>query len=121
MEALLGLTLVLISLLIVFQLFFTADSTVAHADRVAQANQLARSRLELEVSRPYDALSSSQGQERVAHATRRGSRISTSFDYEVTVTEPDPAKKIKVVEVTVSWGERPKHQVSLASSKGELW
>lgn len=73
------------------------------------------------MSRPYASIASSQGEERVGHASRRGTPISTTFSYRVEVTEPDPSKRVKHIEVIVSWGERPKHQVSLASSKGELW
>lgn len=120
-EVLLGLTLVLIALLAVFQLFFTSDATVGLADRSAQANQIARRYLEEELLKDYDDVVPSTGDVQVVHAIRRGTTLRTTFTYTVEVVEPDPAKRIKDVSVTVEWGTRPRHRTTLSSAKGELW
>lgn len=111
----------LIALLAVFQLFFMADSTVALADRTAQANQLARRYLEQELSRPYDELQSSEGWQQIHHGIRRGHSMSTEFAYQVQVEQPNPSRNIKKVGITVSWSENPRRTVTMTSSKGELW
>jgi hypothetical protein len=120
-EVLLGLSLVLVALLTVFHLFVSADSMVAVADQTSQADQLARRVLEEELNRPYDDVEAYTGAESVPHVERRGAQLSTNFEYEVDVAQPDLSKNVKLVSVRVSWGEKPHHQVSLTGSKGELW
>lgn len=120
-EVLLGLSLVLIALLTVFHLFISSDSLVSVADQTAQATHLARRILEEELTRPYLDVQSFVASETVPHGARRGAELRTDFEYQVEVTEPDPAKKVKRVTVRVSWGLKPRHQVSLLGSKGEQW
>ena len=115
------MTFVVVVLLSVFQLFVFNDSVVALSDQKAQANQLARRHLERQMSMSYDAVASVDGVEKVSHAERRGSALSTEFTYRVEVSQPDASKNLKNLRVVVQWGNNPQHEVVLESVKGELW
>lgn len=121
LEVVFGFTLVLVAILSIFQLFVSSDSLVAVADRTAQADQIARRLLEEELHVPYDDVEPSKGSETVPHVDRRGTTVSTVFDYEVSIQQPDPAKEVKLISVKVSWGERPRRTLGLVGAKGENW
>ena len=59
-EILIGLTLVTVAILAVFQLFPASDKAVELADRTTQANQLARRLLESELAKNYPDVTPSQ-------------------------------------------------------------
>lgn len=129
LELLLGLTLICITLLVLFSAFPMGERAVGQADRASQAAVLARGHMERAMAEDYSALSVDpatyqQGDDTVAHTKRHGNSLSTTFHYLVAVTQPDPGKEIKKVVVTVSWptGSAGRvEQVTLQSSKGKLW
>ncbi len=129
LEVLLGLTLVTLVLLVIFQLFPVADRSVSLADRTTHANYLARALMEERLDSPYADLSPGvlQGEFSSSdHTRRRGSSLSTEFVYRVEVELADPAVEVKDITVTVSWKEGARDEtrgssVSLQSARGNLW
>jgi hypothetical protein len=126
---LLGLTLVTVVLLVIFQLFPVSDRSVSLADRTTQANYLARELMEKQLETPYADLTPgiSSGESTLeAHTRRRGADLSTEFLYRVEVTQTDPDVEVRDILVTVSWKEgaanmaRPS-AVKLQSARGNLW
>lgn len=129
LEALLGLTLVTIVLLVILQLFPVSDRSVGLADRTTQANYIARSLMEKQLATAYIDLSvgSTDGETVVAdHTRRRGSSLSTTFTWQVEISQPDPDIEVKEILVSVAWREGASNQerlssVKLQSARGNLW
>ena len=129
LEALLGLTLISIVLMVIFQLFPVSDRSVGLADRTTQANYIARSLMEKQLETPYlDLLvGGTNGESDVSgHTRRRGSDLSTSFVWRVDISQPNPAIEVKDIVVTVSWKEgaadlERASSVKLQSARGNLW
>ena len=134
LEVLLGLSLVTIALLAVFQVFLSADSSVSLADRTTQAHHLARKLLEETLAKPYDLLSSDpsqsrQGELKSSHTKRRGQTLTTDFLYRIDVSRPSsgptPGPELVDVTVTVSWkqGSEDKardNSIRLQATKGRM-
>lgn len=129
LEALLGLTLVTLVLMVILQLFPVSDRSVGLADRTTQANYIARSLMEKQLATPYIDLTcgTTGGQTMVAdHTRRKGSSLSTDFSWQVKVSQPDSAIEVKEILVTVAWKEGAADQarassVTLQSARGNLW
>lgn len=129
LEVLLGLSMITIVLLVIFQLFPVSDRSVGLADRTTHANYLARELMERHLEMPYETLPTSPvngNSSLVSHTKRRGSELSTDFTYEVTVTPHPDIDNLKTIVVTVRWREgaanfeRPGF-VRLESVRGNLW
>jgi type II secretory pathway component PulJ len=130
LEAMLGLTLISVVLLVIFQLFPVSDRSVGLADRTTQANQLARELMEKQLEKRYDQLlpGVTTGERLIAdHTQRRGQSLSTEYVWKVTVTQADPPDaELRDIEVTVSWKDGSAHskrpsEVTLRSVRGNLW
>jgi hypothetical protein len=130
LELLLGLSLVCITLLVLFGLFPMGERSVAQADRASQAAAIARSMMERALAQHYDSLlvdpaTYAEGDDLVYHTRRHGHELSTSFHYRVEITQPDPAREVKRILVRVSWrqgtGKSREETVAVQSSKGKLW
>lgn len=124
-----GMSLLVVVVLAVFQVFPLANNSVNLADRTTHANALARELMEARLRLPYSSLDLGEESdiERLeGHTQRYGSSLSTEYRYQVKVELPDPDRDIKEITVTVSWKEgsgaqaRP-HSVSLQSRRGNLW
>lgn len=126
LELLLGLGLVLIVLLAIFQLFPVGDRSVGLADRTTQANLIARREMNSTLEKPFDEVVSYSGEETLTgHTHRRGQSLSTTFVYDVKV-EPATEANVKDVVITVRWKTGAADQVRdgfvrIESSKGTLW
>ncbi len=127
LELLLGLSLVLIVLLAIFQLFPVGDRSVDLADRTTQAHLIARRVMnEQLLAVDYVDLKDTTGEEIVtAHTQRRGQVLSTTFVYDVTIV-PVSGVDIKNIIVTVRWksgsADNPRDPfVRLESARGILW
>ena len=128
LELLLGLTLVSLTLLVLFGVFPMGERAVGQADRTSQASSIARTHMERALGQDYTALSTDpasyeEGDDTAFHTKRHGSELSTKFHYRVEVTQPDPDKEVKRLVVTVTWpnGSDRVETVALQSSKGKLW
>lgn len=126
LELLLGMSLVVVVLLAVFQLFPLGDRSVGLADRTTHASLIARRVMNEQMGKKYEELVNTSGEETItAHTKRRGSELSTTFTYDVQVSDSE-VPKVKDIMVTVAWkvgsDDRSREsQVRLFSSKGELW
>lgn len=128
LELLLGLSVVSITILAIFSLFPMADRSVGHADRTAQANYIARSLMEQRLATSYADLIippvPERGEVSLQHSQRRGQALSTTFSYQIEVTQPDPAKQLKRIVITVGWHRGSlgaPETVRLECDKGNLW
>ncbi len=126
LELLLGMSLILVVLLAIFQLFPVSDRSVNLADRTTQANLIARREMNRQLEKELDELENTTGEETISgHTHRRGQSLSTTFVYDVSVTnsvDPD----VKDITVTVRWKTGAaenlrESSVRLVSSKGKLW
>ena len=134
LEVLLGLSLVTIALLAVFQVFLSADTSVSLADRTTQAHHLARKLLEETLAKPFDQLAtdpslSREGEWKSSHTKRRGMELSTDFVYRIDISRPvlgsTPAPELVDILVTVSWkqgsdGGTRDNSIRLQASKGRI-
>lgn len=134
-ELLLGLALVAIAILAVFDIFPAADRSVALADRTTHAHQLARRIMEETLAKDYDNISVNpadvvEGEVSLQHTKRRGSTYTTEFVYRVDVSLPTstatPVPEVKDIQVTVRWkygsSEAARDSfVRLEASKGRAW
>ena len=128
LEGMLGLTMVTIVLLAIFQLFPVADRSVNLADKTTQANYLARKLMDTQLAKEFaDVNGPIDGEYQADHHTlRRGVEMSTTFVYRIDVTQLAPDVEVKDVLVTVRWkegrGERVRDSsVKVQSAKGKLW
>lgn len=129
LEALLGLTLITVVLMVILQLFPVSDRSVGLADRTTQANYIARSLMEKQLATPYIdlAVGTTDGKTMMAdHTRRKGSSLSTDFSWQVQISQPDTAIEVKEILVTVAWKEGADDQdrassVKLQSARGNLW
>lgn len=129
LEALLGLTLVTIVLMVILQLFPVSDRSVGLADRTTQANYIARSLMEKQLATPFIdlELGDTTGETEVAdHTRRKGSSLSTTFTWHVRISQPDPDIDVKEIVVNVAWREGAQNlermsSVKLQSARGSLW
>lgn len=126
LELVLGMSLVLVVLLAIFQLFPVGEKAVDLADRTTHAHSIARRLMNEELEKEYDEIKDFSGEERIAsHTTRRGQPISTDFSYDIKVSE-NTALKMKDIVVTVHWHSGGADQkrdafVRLQSARGQLW
>lgn len=126
LELLLGMSLILVVLLAIFQLFPVGEKAVDLADRTTHAHSIARRLMNEQLEKKYDEIKNDQGSETIAsHTTRRGQTISTDFSYDIKVNE-NTALKMKDIIVTVHWhsgGAEQKRDafVRLQSARGQLW
>lgn len=121
-EVMIGLGLITVAILAVFQLFPVTDKAVSLADRTAQANQLARRLLEEELDKNYPEVSARNGNVTIQHTLRRGNVLSTDFVYGVEVVESAPPTRLKDITVEVEWTHGAvTRTVRLQSLKGPLW
>lgn len=120
-------------LLAIFQLFPVSDRSVGLADRTTQANHLARTLMEKQLSRDYTDIIAEEIEGQVVmneHTRRKGQALSTEFVWRVNIARPtDPPyndKELWDILVTVSWkagaeDETRPSEVKLQSVKGMLW
>ncbi len=126
LELLLGMSLILVVLLAIFQLFPVGDRAVDLADRTTHASTIARRIMNEQLEKDYDDLESFTGEETLTgHTLRRGQSLSTTFVHEVTVT-PVSGLDIKNIIVTVRWKSGAANTarnafVRLESARGQLW
>ena len=126
LELLLGLGLVLIVLLAIFQLFPVGDRSVGLADRTTHAHLLARRVMNEQLEVDYADLADTTGEETLsAHTHRRGQDLSTTYVYDVKI-EPVTGVEVKNIVVTVRWKSGSQDQerdafVRLESARGLLW
>jgi Tfp pilus assembly protein PilV len=123
-ELLLGMVLLVLAILGLFTLFPSADKAIVNSDKRTQAIHLARQLMEQQLVTTYDSLAVGevQGALDSQNTLRRGARATTNFLYKVNVSQPDPAKDVKEVVVTVNWLQSQKNsEVTLSSTKGRLW
>lgn len=126
-ELLLGMTLLVLIVMAVFALFPMADRAAVNADRATQALQFARRLLNRQMAKEYENLEIGEFEETttVEHSRRQGVTLQTTFNCKVSVTQPDPARELKRVQVSVRW-ERGQGEtedlppVTLESIKGRL-
>ena len=120
------MSLVLVVLLAIFQLFPVGDRAVDLADRTTHANLIARKIMNEQLEKSYDDILSFTGEETVSgHTTRRGQSLSTTFVHEVAVTQIAGIDAKNIV-VTVRWKSGAADVarsafVRLESSRGQLW
>lgn len=123
------MSLLVVVVLSVFQIFPLANNSVNLADRITHANALAREIMETRLRLTYSSLDLGEdsGVEHLeGHTKRHGSSLSTEYHYHVKVELPDADRDIKEITVTVSWKEgsgtqaKP-HFVRLQSRRGNLW
>lgn len=128
LELLLGLSLVSITILAIFSIFPMADRSVSLADRTAQANYIARSLMEERLAKPYDELpvtvTPELGEVTLQHSQRRGQPLSTTYDYQIEISQPLPDRQLKHIVITVGWRRGSfdaARNVRLKCDKGTLW
>lgn len=110
LEAVFGLGLVAVAILLVFGLFPTSQRSTVTAKNMATATNLARQELERQLLLPYGAVvDAAPVPLPVMTSTVNGVTSDTQFQLEVK-TEEFVANERKGVLVVVSWDESDRHR-----------
>lgn len=102
LEAVLGIGIFAVSLLLVFGIFPSSQRSVTQAKDLAVAHNLAREFLEEELAKAYVDVAASGPTPLPISTTVNGETTTTQFEVTVQVTEEVPNRR-KAVTVLVNW------------------